>query len=252
MFQSIRDDCVASGRLYEDPDFRAANSSLYYDKEPDRLITWMRPSVRCGNSLTWTPVTAISHYNDVIMGAIASLITSLTIFTQPFIQTQVKENIKAPRQCFHVMTSSCINPLRLVDTYIHQWAGSPLVEVMAGRSCCPHVLPESIIAVREDVLCIIAATMSEAQWSAIAEVWATPLHWRHNGRDGGSHHQPHDCLLKCLFRRRSNKTSNIRVTGLCAGNSPVTGEFPAQMTSNAENVSIWWRHHVRALGSDWF
>ena len=22
------------------------------------------------------------------------------------------------------------------------------------------------------------------------------------------------------------------------------GEFPAQMTSNAENVSIWWRHHV--------
>ena len=39
------------------------------------------------------------------------------------------------------------------------------------------------------------------------------------------------------------KTSNIRVTGLCAGNSPGTGEFPAQMASYAENVSIWWRHH---------
>ena len=24
----------------------------------------------------------------------------------------------------------------------------------------------------------------------------------------------------------------------------VTGEFPAQMASNAENVYIWWRHHV--------
>ena len=24
---------------------------------------------------------------------------------------------------------------------------------------------------------------------------------------------------------------------------PVTGEFPAQRASNAENVSIWWRHH---------
>ena len=35
-----------------------------------------------------------------------------------------------------------------------------------------------------------------------------------------------------LFRRRSKKTSNLRVTGLCAGNSPVTGEFPAQMASN--------------------
>ena len=31
---------------------------------------------------------------------------------------------------------------------------------------------------------------------------------------------------------------------LCPGNSPVTGEFHAQMTSNAENVSILWRHHV--------
>ena len=40
------------------------------------------------------------------------------------------------------------------------------------------------------------------------------------------------------------KTSKLRVTGLCAGNSSVTGEFPAQRASNAENVSIWWRHHV--------
>ena len=37
--------------------------------------------------------------------------------------------------------------------------------------------------------------------------------------------------------------SKLRVTGLCVGNSPGTGEFPAQMASNAENVSIWWRHH---------
>ena len=27
------------------------------------------------------------------------------------------------------------------------------------------------------------------------------------------------------------------------GIPPGTGEFPAQMASNAENVSIWWRHH---------
>ena len=53
-----------------------------------------------------------------------------------------------------------------------------------------------------------------------------------------SNHQPHDCLLDRLFRRRSKKTSKLRVTGLCAGNSPVTGEFPAQRASNAENVSI--------------
>ena len=32
----------------------------------------------------------------------------------------------------------------------------------------------------------------------------------------------------------SKKTSKLRVTGLCAGNSPGTGEFPAQMASDAE------------------
>ena len=70
-----------------------------------------------------------------------------------------------------------------------------------------------------------------------------PLQWRHNGCDSVSNHQPHDCLLNRLFRRRSKKASKLRVTGLCAGNSPGTGEFPAQMASYAENVSIWWRHH---------
>ena len=73
------------------------------------------------------------------------------------------------------------------------------------------------------------------------------LQWRHNQRDGVSNHQPRDCLLNHLFRRRSKKTSKHRVTGLCAGNSPGTGEFPAQMASYAENVSIWWRHHDRGL-----
>ena len=73
------------------------------------------------------------------------------------------------------------------------------------------------------------------------------LRWCHNRRDGVSFHQPYDCLLKSLFRRGWKKTSKLRVTGLCVGNSPVTGEFPAQMTSNAENVSIWWRHHAVIL-----
>ena len=64
------------------------------------------------------------------------------------------------------------------------------------------------------------------------------LQWRHNTRDGLSNQQPRDCLLNRLFRRRSKKTSKLRVTGICAGNSPVTGEFPTQRASNAENVSI--------------
>ena len=74
-------------------------------------------------------------------------------------------------------------------------------------------------------------------------VFILPLQWRHNGHNGVSNHQPRDCLRSRLFRRRSKETSSLHVSGLCAGNSPVTGEFPAQRASNAENVSIWWRHH---------
>ena len=53
------------------------------------------------------------------------------------------------------------------------------------------------------------------------------LQWRHNERDGVSNHRRLGCLLNRLFRRKSKKTSKLRVTGMCEGNSPVTGEFPA-------------------------
>ena len=69
------------------------------------------------------------------------------------------------------------------------------------------------------------------------------LQIRHDECDGVSNHKPRDCLLNRLFGRRSKKTSKLPVTGLCKRISPVTGEFPAQRVSNAENASIWWRHH---------
>ena len=84
----------------------------------------------------------------------------------------------------------------------------------------------------------------------IAQLWhrweggpSFVLQWCLNERDGVSNHQPHDCLLNRLFRRRSKNTSKLHVNGLCAGNPPVSRDFPAQMASDAENVYIWWRHH---------
>ena len=83
-------------------------------------------------------------------------------------------------------------------------------------------------------------------------VSAPPIPWHYSHYNdvtmgsisGVSNHQPHHCLLSRLFGRRSKKTSKLRVTGLCAGNSPEIGEFPAQMASYVENISIWWRHHM--------
>ena len=71
-----------------------------------------------------------------------------------------------------------------------------------------------------------------------------PLQWRQNGRYGVSNHQPHDCLLTRLFRRRSKKTSTFCITGLCAANSTLTGELLTQMTSNGENVAIRYETHM--------
>ena len=66
------------------------------------------------------------------------------------------------------------------------------------------------------------------------------LQWRHNRHECISNHQLSDCLLNRLFRRRSKKISKLRDTGLCAGNSPVTGEFPAQIASNNLKVDEIW------------
>ena len=67
---------------------------------------------------------------------------------------------------------------------------------------------------------------------------ASTLQWHHNGHGSAS-----QLFTQPLFTRRSKKTSKPRVTGLCVGYSLGTSEFPAQMASYAENVSIWWHHN---------
>ena len=81
---------------------------------------------------------------------------------------------------------------------------------------------------------------------------ARSLQWCHNERDGVSNHRRLDRLLNPLFRSRSKKTSKLRVTGLCEWNSPVTGGFPSQRSSDAENVFIWWRHYACCRDRDLF
>ena len=66
------------------------------------------------------------------------------------------------------------------------------------------------------------------------------LHWRQNGRYSVSNHQSHDCLLNSFIQMQFKETINApRSWPLC---EEFTGEF---LASYAENVSIWWRHHVQ-------
>ena len=64
------------------------------------------------------------------------------------------------------------------------------------------------------------------------------LQWRQ--RNGVSNHR---LFAQPFVQADQRKKSKLRVTGLCEGNLPTTVGFPPRRVSNAENVSIWWRHH---------
>ena len=133
---------------------------------------------------------------------------------------------------------------------MYQWTSSELVHVMAWCLFCAKPLSEPMPTYSQ--LDLYEQTSVRFEWKYITlNSWkCISLQWRRNGLDGVLNHQPHHCLLNRLFRRTSKKTSKLRVTGLCAGNSPGTREFPAQIVSNAQNVSIWWRHHLKMSSAE--
>ena len=57
-----------------------------------------------------------------------------------------------------------------------------------------------------DYHCVTYRSICRNYWSPGTPF--TTLRWRHNGRDSVSNHQPHDCLLNRLFRRRSKKVQS--------------------------------------------
>ena len=111
---------------------------------------------------------------------------------------------------------------------------------------------------------IVGDGLVDGEYLYIVRKQSNTLQWRHNGHDGVSNNKPHDCLLNRLFRRRSKKTSKLRVTGLCAGwpvNSPHKGPVTREMFPFDDvimkwqlcccwwyNVS-WWRHQMETFSA---
>ena len=84
-----------------------------------------------------------------------------------------------------------------------------------------------IITMPAKITCNSKTNMASYNIAMIPLPMILTLQWRHKELGGVWNHQPHDCLLTYSFRRRSSKTSKLRVTGICEGISP---------------VSIWWCH----------
>ena len=132
----------------------------------------------------------------------------------------------------------------IFDPVIHD--GTKFYNTSFGPNWCSarnhHAMAKSNMKQQNPILWI---TLQNENNTTYIIVWANngmcfvrTLQWRHNGRDGVSNHQPHNCLLNRLFGRRSKKTSKLRiVTDLCAGNS--THKWPV----TRKMFSTWWRHH---------
>ena len=50
-------------------------------------------------------------------------------------------------------------------------------------------------------------------------------------------------VFSSVYLETDQRKHQSSVSLAFVGNAPEAGESPAQMASNAENVSIWWRHH---------
>ena len=88
--------------------------------------------------------------------------------------------------------------------------------------------------------------------STILDELIITLQWRHNGRDSVSNHQPYDCLPNRLFRCISKKTSKLRATGFCVGNSPGPLNSPHKwpvtrkmfpLMASSWITKLWWKRN---------
>ena len=77
------------------------------------------------------------------------------------------------------------------------------------------------------------------------------LRWRHNGHDGVSNHQHHDCLLNRLFRRRPKKHQSSASLAFLWGiqrrpvNSPHKWPVTRKMFPFDDVIMWWWSMFVR-------
>ena len=143
------------------------------------------------------------------------------------------------------------NPLKPSDECMRRYVKPSWVWIMAWRQLADKALLETMLVHWKLDHCeqsywiqIILQQCSCKKWFVICKVStifsrapcvkaAFSLQWRQNEHDGVSNHQPHGCLLNRFYRRRSKKTSKLRVTSLCEGtNGQQRGKCFHLMTSS--------------------
>ena len=102
------------------------------------------------------------------------------------------------------------------------------------------------------ITCDISAVVISHAWRSNSSMWHTlyvtdaPQQLHHNERCGVWNHWRLYCLLPFV---QAQIKENIKATRhwLLRGDSNYDRCIPSQRASNAENFSIWWRHHARVI-----
>ena len=128
-----------------------------------------------------------------------------------------------------------------------------LVQVMDWGRTGDKIFSEAMMAWFTDAYMRFSAGLWVRAHLSIHQHFSVSLRWRHNGLDSVSNHQPHDCLFNRLFRRRSKKTSKLRVTGLFAGiyRGPVNSTHKWPVTRKMfpfDDVIMWIKLHTYGDG----
>ncbi|XP_063920494.1 calpain-B-like isoform X5 [Zophobas morio] len=87
-YYELRDECLANGTLFEDPEFPPTNSSLFYSQRPDRRYVWKRPAEIVDNPQLF--VEGFSRF-DVQQGELGdcwllAAVANLTLYRRLFFQ----------------------------------------------------------------------------------------------------------------------------------------------------------------------
>ena len=145
------------------------------------------------------------------------------------------------RKCLVKFYSKVISYFPLPDRYDAITGGGLLIDSHVKEDCFPELIR------------VVKPGIPQPHEDAMAS-----LQWRHNGHDGvsitclaivystvysGADHRKHQSCASLDFVRGIHRWPV---------NSP---QFPTQRASNAESVSIWWRHHdgnvFRIAGTMW-
>ena len=154
------------------------------------FVFWWWRRCSSGNAL-WLGVKYViftdcscAHYSDVIMSAMASQITGVSIVYSAVCSGADQRKRSSASLAF--------------VKGIHRWqVGSP-----HKGSVTRKMFPFGDVSMHANW-----RKVDFHKWISSMNIELHPLQWRHNEHDGVSNHLPHDCLIRRLFRRISKKTS---------------------------------------------